>query len=148
MQRSPVQVAVATNSETQHNQGVQIAFPPNIFSEEHKQHILNILMANEHVEAAAIGATSQANTSQNPSWLKTIFLRVNQIEHQEQIMQKFCTDLKKLITQNTTLFNEDDTSFEIGVMLDPNFWLAVHQNNFILFDKNPPHITSKSIENT
>jgi hypothetical protein len=33
-------------------------------------------------------------------------------------------------------------------MPDPSFWVAMHQNNFILLDKNPPQIpaTENSIK--
>ena len=35
-----------------------------------------------------------------------------------------------------------ETQFEVGVMPDPSFWIAMHQNNFILLDKNPPQISA------
>ncbi|WGL59226.1 SseB family protein [Pigmentibacter sp. JX0631] len=144
-QRSPVQVNVS--NETNPNQapadGMQIAFPPDAFNELQKQHALKVLTDFENIEAAALGAILPPNTSQENGWLRTIFLRVVGLEESQEAVQKFCLNVRDTMRKDNEFFLE--TQFEVGVMPDPNFWLAMHQNNFILLDKNPPNITTENV---
>ena len=144
-QRSPVQVNVS--NETNPNQapadGMQIAFPPDAFNELQKQHALKILTDFENIEAAALGAILPPNASQENGWLRTIFLRVVGLEESQEAVQKFCLDVRDTMRKDNEFFLE--TQFEVGVMPDPNFWLAMHQNNFILLDKNPPNVATENV---
>ena len=144
-QRSPVQVNVSNDANP--NQapadGMQIAFPPDAFNELQKQHALKILTDFENIEAAALGAILPPNTSQENGWLRTIFLRVVGLEESQEAVQKFCLNVRDTMRQDNDFFIE--TQFEVGVMPDPNFWLAMHQNNFILLDKNPPNLATENV---
>lgn len=145
-QRSPVQVNLA-NENTPSGQppadGMQIAFPPDAFNELQKQHALKILNEFEHIEAAALGAILPPNASQENGWLRTVFLRIVGIEESQEAVQKFCLNVRDSMRKDNDFFGE--TQFEVGVMPDPNFWIAMHQNNFILLDKNPPQMNSENI---
>ncbi|WP_338637184.1 SseB family protein [Spirobacillus cienkowskii] len=140
-QRSPVQVAVSNEQSPEaSSEGMQIAFPPDVFNELQKEHALKILSNIENVEAAALGAILPPQAPQDSGWLRTVFLRVNNVETNQEKIQTFCMDIRDKMKQDNDFFVE--TQFEVGVMPDPNFWMAMHQNKFILLDKNPPNITA------
>ncbi|KAB8031930.1 SseB family protein [Fluviispira multicolorata] len=142
-QRSPVQVNVSPEQETQQQQqdGMQLAFPQDVFSDEQKQHTFHILSSIEKVEAAALGAILPPNAPQDSGWVRTVFLRISGVEENQEAVQNFCLKIRDSMRNNNELFQE--TQFEVGVMPDPNFWMAMHQNNFILLDKNPPEMPPK-----
>lgn len=143
-QRSPVQVNVGQEQASGQNEGMQIAFPPDAFNEVQKQHALKILSDFENVEAAAIGAILPPNAPQDTGWLRTIFLRVNGLEPNQEKVQSFCMSVRDSMRKDNDYFIE--TQFEVGVMPDPNFWTAIHQNNFVLLDKSPPKVTAPESE--
>lgn len=141
-QKSPVQVAQGPEGNSGTEQGMQISFPPDAFDADQKERAHEILYANEHVEAAAIGAILPQNAPKDANWLRTIFLRISNPQESQENIQKFCMEIRDAIRQDNPHFEQ--THFEVGVMTDPNFWNAMHQNNFILFDKNP---SGEKIEN-
>jgi hypothetical protein len=95
-----------------------------------------VLNSNAKVEAAVLGAILPPNAGES-GWIRTIFLRVSGIEESPEAMQSFCSAVKDGIVQGKDeMFAA--VPFEVGVMPDPNFWQAMHQNGIILFDKNPP----------
>ena len=143
---SPVQVAAAPEeapgaegqgSAEAPNDQMQVAFPPDVFNDEQKAHAAEILRSSGSVLAAALGAILPPGAGEN-GWIRTVFIRVEGIEETQESMQNFCASLRTEIASNEALFNE--VGFEVGVMPDPNFWVAMHQNSFALFDKNPPEI--------
>ncbi|NBO38635.1 hypothetical protein EBU99_08640 [bacterium] len=138
-QNSPVQIASgapeAEASQAQDGQ-MQVAFPPDVFSDEQKTHAVNMLNSNAKIEAAVFGAILPPNAGEN-GWIRTIFLRVAGVQETAEDMQSFCTGVKdSIVGGQEELFSA--APFEVGVMPDPGFWQAMHQNNIILFDKNPP----------
>lgn len=141
---SPVQVAAAApgqapqGGEGQADDGqMQVAFPPDVFNEEQKAHAMEVMGALEQVEAAVLGAILPPGTGER-GWIRTLFLRVNGIEESQEAMQAFCADVRQSIASKEELFS--DVGFEVGVMPDPNFWVAMHQNGIVLFDRNPPNV--------
>lgn len=144
-QRSPVQVNVSNESPSGQPpaDGMQIAFPPDAFNELQKQHALKILNEFEHIEAAALGAILPPNAQQDNGWLRTVFLRVVGLEESQEVVQSFCLNVRDTMRKDNDFFVE--TQFEVGVMPDPNFWVAMHQNNFVLLDKNPPAVSPENI---
>jgi hypothetical protein len=143
-QRSPVQVNLGNEQATNQNEGMQIAFPPDAFNEVQKQHALKVLSDIENIEAAALGAILPPNSPQDTGWLRTVFLRVNGIDQNQELVQSFCMNVRDSMRKDNDYFIE--TQFEVGVMPDPGFWMAMHQNKFILLDKNPPQVsTSESM---
>ncbi|APJ03214.1 SseB family protein [Silvanigrella aquatica] len=140
-QRSPVQLNVSPDqagAASGQNEGMQIAFPPDAFNDIQKEHALKILSSFENIEAAALGAILPPNAAQDSGWLRTVFLRVIGLEENQEKVQSFCLNVRDSMRKDNDYFVE--TQFEVGVMPDPNFWLAMHQNNFILLDKNPPQM--------
>lgn len=137
-QRSPVQINVGNEQAVGQSEGMQIAFPPDAFNEVQKQHALKILSDIENIEAAALGAILPPNAPQDTGWLRTVFLRVNGIEQDQEQVQSFCMTVRDSMRKDNDYFME--TQFEVGVMPDPGFWVAMHQNKFILLDKNPPQV--------
>jgi hypothetical protein len=147
---SPVQVAAAApgqgapgqeaQADGQADDGqMQVAFPPDVFNEEQKAHALEVMGALEQVEAAVLGAILPPGTGER-GWIRTLFIRVSGVEESQEAMQAFCADVRQSIASKEELFNE--VGFEVGVMPDPNFWSAMHQNGIVLFDKNPPSVTA------
>lgn len=139
-QNSPVQVASGpgeAGGEAQAQDGqMQVAFPPDVFNDEQKQHTKNVLNSNAKIEAAVLGAILPPNAGEN-GWIRTIFLRVVGIEESADAMQAFCASVKEgIVDGKQDLF--ESIPFEVGVMPDPGFWQAMHQNGIILFDNNPP----------
>jgi hypothetical protein len=136
-QQSPVQVASGGGEAQAASDGqMQVAFPPDVFTDEQKAHTKSVLNSNAKVEAAVLGAILPPNAGDS-GWIRTIFLRVSGIEESPEAMQSFCSAVKDGITEGQgELFAA--VPFEVGVMPDPNFWQAMHQNGIILFDKNPP----------
>jgi hypothetical protein len=143
-QGGPSPVQVAAGGPAQQNEGpqggandgqMQVAFPPDVFSEAQKEHALGIMQPHANVEAAVLGAILPPGAGEN-GWVRTLFLRVTGVEENQEAMQKFCAEIRTSIASHEELFKE--TGFEVGVMPDPNFWVAMNQNGIILFDKNPP----------
>jgi hypothetical protein len=115
---------------------MQVAFPPDVFNDEQKAHTTALLAANTNIEAAVLGAILPPNAAQD-GWIRTLFLRVNGLVESAEAMQGFCTGVRnEIVESQKTLFA--NTPFEVGIMPDPGFWQAMHQNGIILFDKNPP----------
>lgn len=136
--RSPVQTAQGNAQNPE--QGMQIAFPPDAFNDEQKEITRNVLLNNDHVEAAAIGAVLPQNAPKDTGWLRTIFLKINHSQESQEQIQQFCVEIRNAIKNDQSCF--EDTHFEVGVMTDPQFWAAMHQNHFILFDKTQPQESS------
>ena len=137
---SPVQVAAPQGEEPGKEQEnpsdqMQVAFPPDVFNAEQKAHALKVLQEDKNVEAAALGAILPAGADDN-AWVRTLFLRVTGIEETAEAMQSFSGAVRDAIASEEALFK--DVGFEVGVMPDPNFWVAMHQNNIVLLDRNPP----------
>lgn len=147
---SPVQVAAAApgqgapgaegqpNGQADDGQ-MQVAFPPDVFNEEQKAHALEVMNTMAQVEAAVLGAILPPGTGER-GWIRTLFIRVNGIEESQEAMQAFCAEVRQSIASKEDLFNE--VGFEVGVMPDPNFWVAMHQNGIVLFDHNPPQVAA------
>ena len=147
---SPVQVAAsgpatggnaatAQNPEAAGGDGqMQVAFPPDVFNEEQKAQAREVMSAHDAIEAAVLGAILPPNAGEN-GWVRTVFLRVQGLtDENPDSMQQFCVEVRNAIVDNQEIFKE--VNFEVGVMPDPNFWVAMHQNNIVLFDKNPPAV--------
>jgi len=137
--QSPVQIASGAPAE-QAQEGaegqMQVAFPPDVFTDDQKVRAKDVLSANTNIEAAVFGAILPPNAAQD-GWIRTIFLRVAGVAENQDAMQNFCTGVRNGIVEGKeALF--DQTPFEVGVMPDEGFWQAMHQNGIILFDKNPP----------
>jgi len=140
--QSPVQVAAGGAGPQESDGGnggegqMQVAFPPDVFNDEQKAHTTALLAANTNIEAAVLGAILPPNAAQD-GWIRTLFLRVNGLVESAEAMQGFCTGVRnEIVESQKTLFA--NTPFEVGIMPDPGFWQAMHQNGIILFDKNPP----------
>ncbi|MES2615300.1 MAG: SseB family protein [Bdellovibrionota bacterium] len=133
--QSPVQTAANPGANPQ-EAGMQISFPPDAFTNEQKQAVHEFLSDMQNVEAAALGALLPPNSPNKDNWLRTIFLRTKQTQNSQEDIQKFCIDIRDKLMKNSEHFA--DVQFEVGMMPDANFWLAIHQNKFALFDKNPP----------
>lgn len=146
-QHSPVQMAAGTEGAAggaEQDGQMQVAFPPDVFSDEQKDHSKQVLNLNEKIEAAVLGAILPPNAGEN-GWIRTIFLRVKGLEESPDAMQSFCTEVKNNIVEDKkSLF--ESVQFEVGVMPDPAFWQAMHQNGIVLFDKNPPPAPAASSE--
>jgi hypothetical protein len=147
---SPVQVATGEETVADSvgaaqapNDQMQLAFPPDVFDETQKSTATMVLQASTQVMAASIGAILPPGASEN-GWIRTIFVRVEGIEETPEAMQAFCGTLRTEIASNGELFKE--VAFEVGVMPDPSFWVAMHQNGFALFDKNPPEMPASSVK--
>lgn len=140
----PQQAAGATAADTgngETNQGqMQVAFPPDVFSDAQKAHAKSIMEKHSKVEAAVLGAILPPNAKQEDGWIRTIFLRVKDIEPNNEAMQAFCVQVRQEIIANQQIFA--DFGFEVGVMPDPGFWAHMHQNGIILFDKNPAAVAA------
>lgn len=122
-------------NETDSNQQMQIAFPPDVFNEDQKSFIKTLLLVHTQVEAAVFGALRPPGAKEN-EWVRTIFLRARGVEQTQEAVQQFSSEVKQSILQNQNIFK--DVGFEVGIMPDPQFWLAMHENKLILVDKNPP----------
>ncbi len=136
--RSPVQIATGAPEEGQNPQDgqMQLAFPPDVFNEEQKAHATALLLNNANIEAAVLGAILPPGGDQQTGWVRTMFLRVVGLEDNAESMQQFCVEVRNQIVAKEELFKE--LNFEVGVMPDPGFWAHMHQNNIVMFDKNPP----------
>lgn len=138
---SPVQVPQAVQpANTDQAQGqstMQIGFPPNVFNDEQKKRTYDVLFQNKNIEAAAIGAIQPANTQDKNNWIRTVFLRLENIENTQESLKALCHDVRETIKQNNELFTE--CQFEVGVMPDDKFWASLKENNFLLFDKKVIH---------
>ncbi|MEY4066292.1 MAG: hypothetical protein RIR26_2500 [Pseudomonadota bacterium] len=140
-QQSPVQVASGAGENPQAAEAgsqegqMQVAFPPDVFNDEQKTHAQSVLHSNANIEAAVLGAILPPNAGES-GWIRTVFLRVTGIEESAEAMQNFCGRVKDaIVAPKKELFAA--SPFEVGVMPDPGFWQAMHQNGIILFDKNP-----------
>ena len=138
--QSPVQIATGQAeegaAEGAEDGQMQVAFPPDVFSDEQKAQAQQVMSSNSNIEAAVLGAILPPNGAKD-AWVRTIFLRVAGIPETAEAMQQFCTSVRgEIVADRDTLFAQ--TPFEVGVMPDPGFWQAMHQNGIILFDKNPP----------
>lgn len=138
------QAAGATATDTgagEANQGqMQVAFPPDVFSDVQKAHAKSIMEKDSKIEAAVLGAILPPNAKQEDGWIRTVFLRVKDIEPNNEAMQSFCVQVRQEIIANQQIFA--DFGFEVGVMPDPGFWAHMHQNGIILFDKNPAAVAA------
>jgi len=130
---SPVQVGVGEAPAAIDPNQTKIAFPPGVFSDDQKLRALEILKNNENIEAAAVGAILPPGADEQSGWVRTVFLRVKGIDENPQDMQTFCMNMRSSIVEDSSIFEQ--TPFEVGVMPDPSFWQAMHDNNIILFDK-------------
>ncbi|NBX17381.1 MAG: hypothetical protein EBR09_08455 [Proteobacteria bacterium] len=137
--QSPVQIATGQAGEAAEEAEdgqMQVAFPPDVFNDEQKAQAHTIMSANTNIEAAVLGAILPPNGAKD-AWVRTIFLRVAGVPETADAMQQFCSSVRgEIVADKTDLFEQ--TPFEVGVMPDPGFWQAMHQNGIILFDKNPP----------
>lgn len=116
---------------------VEMAFPPDVMSDQQKDLVRNILEAQGSVEAASIGAILPPGADKQKGWIRTVFVRANGIGDTQEAVQTYCSQLRDTIRDSDgELFRE--TGFEVGLMPDPSFWDAMHKNNLVLFDKNPP----------
>ncbi len=136
--RSPVQAAQvnpegSASENGEENSGIQVAFPPDAFSEEQKQHTLKTLSKHDKITAVAVGALLPPNANKETGWVRAVFLRTNDLELQGEGIQKFCLDIREEVVHESKFFK--DFHFEVGVMPDPEFWKAVNANKFSLFDK-------------
>ncbi len=138
-QSSPVQVQSFAQKPDERGSAhaMQIAFPPDAFTEFQKKHVLEVLSELANIEAVALGAVlPPAAQAPAADWLRTIFLRICGVEANQKAVEDFCIEVRSSLKKNNTFF--EGISFEVGVMSDPQFWLAMHENNCILLDKNPP----------
>jgi hypothetical protein len=122
--------------QQQNNQEMQLAFPPDVFTADQKTAAQSVMESDGRVEAAAIGAILPPGANKEDGWVRTIFLRVKDVEPTQEAVQKFCTDMRDRIRASQELFKE--TGFEVGVMPDPGFWAAMNEQKIALFDRNPP----------
>jgi hypothetical protein len=122
--------------QQQNNQEMQLAFPPDVFTADQKTAAQSVMESDGRVEAAAIGAILPPGANKEDGWIRTIFLRVKDVEPSQEAVQKFCMDMRDRIRASQELFKE--TGFEVGVMPDPNFWAAMNEQKIALFDRNPP----------
>jgi hypothetical protein len=138
--QSPVQIATGQSdeggAEAAEDGQMQVAFPPDVFNDEQKALAQQVMNANSNIEAAVLGAILPPNGAKD-AWVRTIFLRVAGVPETAEAMQSFCSTVRgEIVEGKDALFEQ--TPFEVGVMPDPGFWQAMHQNGIILFDKNPP----------
>jgi len=144
---SPVHVSVAPpgaseeTSQAEADGQIQIAFPPDVFSADQKELARNIMESHANIDAAVLGAILPPESNKESGWVRTVFLRVSGLDEEGQAMQSFCQGIRDTIVNGNAVFQE--TNFEVGVMPDPNFWVAMHQNSIILFDKNPPELPTQ-----
>jgi hypothetical protein len=134
--QSPVQAGAPANQDQAAQAGMQISFPPDAFTVEQKEIIHKFLISNENIEAAALGALLPPNAPDETSWLRTIFLRTKKLQQNQAEIQQYCIELRQQLLNSSSALN--DLAFEVGIMPDANFWLAINQQNFTLFDNNPP----------
>ena len=132
--QSPVQSSAQNNPEN----GMQISFPPDAFNEDQKNAVENFLKTYGDIDAAALGALLPPNAPNQDSWLRTIFLRTKQMKSNQEEIQKFCLNLRDNLVKSSDHFK--DVALEVGIMPDAQFWAAVNENKFALFDKNPPQM--------
>lgn len=138
---SPVQVP-RENPETENTgesaapgqKQMQISFPTNVFSNEQKQRTHDVLTNHENIVAAAIGAIQPPTAPTKDSWIRTVFLLVQNIEPDQDNLKTLCQEIRDQIKQDDELFAE--CQFEVGVMPDEKFWDSLRQNNVLLFDKS------------
>ncbi len=128
--------------QEQTSQEMQLAFPPDVFTPEQKTASQSVIESESRVEAAAIGAILPPGANKESGWIRTIFLRVKDIQPTQEEVQKFCMDVRDRIRANENLFKE--TGFEVGVMPDPNFWVAMNREKIALFDRNPPPVPTET----
>ena len=151
---SPVQVAASgvANAPDQNAAAaadggdgqMQVAFPPDVFNENQKAQAREVMSVNPAIEAAVLGAILPPNAGES-GWVRTVFLRVQGLtDDNADAMQQFCVEVRNAIVADQEIFNE--INFEVGVMPDPNFWVAMHQNNIVLFDKNPPEVPKADVK--
>jgi hypothetical protein len=126
-----------TDSGQDSNKQMQIAFPPDVFNDDQKSFIKTLLLVHTQVEAAVFGALKPPGAKEN-EWVRTIFLRVRGVEQTQEAVQLFSNEVKQSILQNQSIFK--DVGFEVGIMPDPQFWLAMHENKLVIVDKNPPSL--------
>ena len=129
-----------TDPNQDSNQQMQIAFPPDVFNDDQKSFIKTLLLVHTQVEAAVFGALKPPGAKEN-EWVRTIFLRVRGVEQTQEAVQTFSNEVKQSILQNQAVFK--DVGFEVGIMPDPQFWLAMHENKLVIVDKNPPSVPAK-----
>jgi hypothetical protein len=139
-QEAAASAAAEQGNETDSNQQMQIAFPPDVFNDDQKSFIKTLLLVHTQVEAAVFGALKPPGAKEN-EWVRTIFLRIRGIEQTQEAVQLFSNEVKQSILQNQSIFK--DVGFEVGIMPDPQFWLAMHENKLIIVDKNPPSQPAK-----
>lgn len=113
---------------------IQVAFPPDVFSPEQASFIKTILLVHSQVEAAVFGALRPPGAGED-GWVRTIFLRTVGLEASQEAAARLTSEIKASIVQNSVF---QGTGFEVGVMGDPQFWIAMHQNQLVAFDKKPP----------
>jgi hypothetical protein len=136
-QEAAASAAGEQGNETDSNQQMQIAFPPDVFDDDQKSFIKTLLLVHTQVEAAVFGALKPPGAKEN-EWVRTIFLRVRGVEQTQEAVQHFSNEVKQSILQNQAIFK--DFGFEVGIMPDPQFWLAMHENKLVIVDKNPPSL--------
>ncbi|MBX9703238.1 MAG: SseB family protein [Silvanigrellaceae bacterium] len=131
---------VAGTQGANQDDGLQIAFPPDVFHQTQKQKIEEILFANANIIAVALGAILPPGAPKDNGWVRAIFLRTQNLPGAQDAMQKFCIGIREQLQKvgEGKLFA--DIPFEVGAMPDINFWAALRKNNMALFDKNPPEI--------
>ncbi len=142
-QQSPVQATIPADAVPPEG-SMQISFPADAFTEEQKEKINSFLQKTEEIEAAALGALLPPNSPSENDWLRTIFLRTKNKGLAQDAAQKFCIELREKLMDDVTSLKE--VNFEVGVMPDNNFWVAMHQNNFVLFDKDAPKSNPELIQ--
>lgn len=132
---SPVQVPQAPQPENTDpaQRTMQIGFPQNVFNDEQKQRTYEVLYQNQMITAAAIGAIQPPNAQDKNNWIRTIFLRLENVEGNQDTLKTLCHDVRENIRQDNELFTE--CQFEVGVMPDEKFWNSLKENNVLLFDK-------------
>jgi SseB protein N-terminal domain len=140
-QHSPVQTPSSETeqepkTENPKENQIQIAFPPDVFTDEQKTAAMEVLTQEENIEACSLGAILPPGASNENGWIRTLFLRLKNVEESQETVQNFCTVVKDKILSNKEIFGE--LHLEVGAMPDSNFWLAIQTNNVALFDKNPP----------
>lgn len=132
--QSPVMMPTEEEQKQNGESGIQVTFPEDAFSDEQKQHALDILIKSDKISAAAVGAILPPQADKEKGWLRTVFLRTAEVDLQGQNVQDFCHEVRKTIVDEADSFKE--LSFEVGIMPDPDFWKAVNENKICLFDKD------------
>jgi hypothetical protein len=139
---NPPPPAPAQDASQAPNQELQLAFPPDVFTPAQKEFATRIMSSNGKIEAAAVGAILPPGANKENGWVRTVFLRVTGIEETQEAMQSFCVEVRNSINTNAELFK--DVGFEVGVMPDQNFWVAMTREKIALFDKNPPPVPAQA----